>query len=163
MRPFAAALLMLVALPALAQVEVSGAWVRPTVDGQMGTGAFMTLRSREPLRLVGAASSVAGVVEIHEMALQDNVMRMRAIDALPLPAEQPVELKPGGHHVMLMDLKRTLRNGERVAIELQFETADRRRLSQTVQAEVRGFRPAPPAAPAAPAGAAPPAAPGKKL
>jgi copper(I)-binding protein len=104
----------------------------------------MTLRSREPLRLVGASSAVAGVVEIHEMALQNNVMRMRAIEALPLPAGQPVELKPGGYHVMLMDLKRTLRAGEQVAIELQFETADKRRVVQVVQAEVRGARGAAP-------------------
>ncbi|MFO0010692.1 MAG: copper chaperone PCu(A)C [Betaproteobacteria bacterium] len=137
-------LLSLLALPVRAQVEVGGAWVRPTVEGQLGTGAFMTLRSREPLRLVGASSAVAGVVEIHEMALQNNVMRMRAIEALPLPAGQPVELKPGGYHVMLMDLKRTLRAGEQVAIELQFETADKRRVSQVVQAEVRGTRGAAP-------------------
>jgi copper(I)-binding protein len=137
-------LLSLLALPVRAQVEVGGAWVRPTVEGQLGTGAFMTLRSREPLRLVGASSAVAGVVEIHEMALQNNVMRMRAIEALPLPAGQPVELKPGGYHVMLMDLKRTLRAGEQVAIELQFETADKRRVSQVVQAEVRGARGAAP-------------------
>ena len=137
-------LLSLIALPVRAQVEVGGAWVRPTVEGQLGTGAFMTLRSREPLRLVGASSAVAGVVEIHEMALQNNVMRMRAIEALPLPAGQPVELKPGGYHVMLMDLKRTLRAGEQVAIELQFETADKRRVSQVVQAEVRGTRGAAP-------------------
>lgn len=138
MRMIAVILMSLLAATARAQVEVSGAWVRPTVEGQMGTGAFMTLRSREPLRLVGASSAVAGVVEVHEMALHNNVMRMRAIEALPLPAGQAVELKPGGHHVMLMDLKRTLRNGEQVAIELQFETADRRRLVQVVQAEVRG-------------------------
>ncbi|MCA3222276.1 MAG: copper chaperone PCu(A)C [Burkholderiales bacterium] len=137
-------LLSLLALPVRAQVEVGGAWVRPTVEGQLGTGAFMTLRSREPLRLVGASSAVAGVVEIHEMALQNNVMRMRAIEALPLPAGQPVELKPGGYHVMLMDLKRTLRAGEQVAIELQFETADKRRVVQVVQAEVRGARGAAP-------------------
>jgi copper(I)-binding protein len=137
-------LLSLLALSVRAQVEVGGAWVRPTVEGQLGTGAFMTLRSREPLRLVGASSAVAGVVEIHEMALQNNVMRMRAIEALPLPAGQPVELKPGGYHVMLMDLKRTLRAGEQVAIELQFETADKRRVVQVVQAEVRGARGAAP-------------------
>ena len=144
MRPLLLLLLSLLALPVRAQVDVAGAWVRPTVEGQLGTGAFMTLRSREPLRLVGASSAVAGVVEIHEMALQNNVMRMRAIEALPLPAGQPVELKPGGHHVMLMDLKRTLRAGEQVAIELQFETADKRRVSQVVQAEVRGTRGAAP-------------------
>lgn len=132
-----AVLLSLLALPALAQVEVTGAWVRPTVEGQMGTGAFMTLRAKEPMKVVGATSAVAGVVEIHEMAMQNNVMRMRAIESLPLPAGQPVELKPGGYHVMLMDLNRALKPGEKVAIELQLETGDKRRVTQPVQAEVR--------------------------
>ena len=88
MRPLLLLLLSLLALPVRAQVDVAGAWVRPTVEGQLGTGAFMTLRSREPLRLVGASSAVAGVVEIHEMALQNNVMRMRAIEALPPQARR---------------------------------------------------------------------------
>jgi copper(I)-binding protein len=137
MRIFIAALLSFVAVPALAQVEVTGAWVRPTVEGQMGTGAFMTLRAKEPMRVVGARSAVAGVVEIHEMAMQNNVMRMRAIESLTLPAGQAVELKPGGYHVMLMDLKRALKPGEKVTIELQLETGDKRRVTQPVQAEVR--------------------------
>lgn len=107
------------------------------MEGQMGTGAFMTLRAKEPMKVVGATSAVAGVVEIHEMAMQNNVMRMRAVESLPLPAGQAVELKPGGYHVMLMDLNRALKPGEKVAIELQLETGDKRRVTQPVQAEVR--------------------------
>jgi copper(I)-binding protein len=140
-RFFVAAFLAVLALPALAQVEVTNAWVRPTVEGQMGTGAFMTLRAREPMRVVGATSAVAGVVEIHEMALQNNVMRMRAIESLALPAGQAVELKPGGYHVMLMDLKRALKRGETVTVELQLETADKRRVTQPIQVEVRSSAP----------------------
>ncbi len=140
-RLLAAVVLSLLALPALAQVEVTGAWVRPTVEGQMGTGAFMTLRAKEAMRVVGATSAVAGVVEIHEMALQNNVMRMRAIESLALPAGQAVELKPGGYHVMLMDLQRPLKRGEKVTIELQLETADKRRVTQPVQVEVRSSAP----------------------
>ena len=120
-----------------AQVDVSGAWARATVPGQMGTGAFMTLRAATDTRLVGAASAVAGVVEIHEMKMEGNVMRMRPIPALDLPAGRSVELKPGGLHVMLMDLKQALKDGERITVDLQLETIDKRRITQPVQVEVR--------------------------
>lgn len=135
---------MLVALAALAlagtanaQVEAKNVWARATVPGQLGTGAFMTLTAKEPMRLVGAASPVAGVVEIHEMAMEGNVMRMRAVDGIDLAAGKPVELKPGGYHVMLMDLQRTLKPGEKIAVELRFETRDRRQFTLPLEAEVR--------------------------
>lgn len=138
---FGATLLFLVlaaaAQPARAQVEVTNAWARPAVPGQHGTGAFMTLKAKEAARLVGAASSVAGVVEIHEMAMEGNVMRMRAVPVLDLPAERAVEMKPGGYHVMLLDLKRPLKVGEKISVELRLETADRRKVTQPVEVEVR--------------------------
>ncbi|MCU0767975.1 MAG: copper chaperone PCu(A)C, partial [Burkholderiaceae bacterium] len=65
--------------PAAAQVEVKDAWARPALQGQSATGAFMTLTARDGARLVGAASPVAGVVEIHEMVMEGSVMKMRAI------------------------------------------------------------------------------------
>lgn len=135
---------LLLALAALApsaaanaQIEAKNVWARATVQGQMGTGAFMTLTAKEPVRLVGAASPVAGVVEIHEMAMEGNVMRMRAIEGLDLAAGKPVELKPGGYHVMLMDLQRTLKPGEKIPVELHFETKDRKRIKLPLEAEVR--------------------------
>jgi copper(I)-binding protein len=126
-----------VSAAANAQVEAKNVWARATVQGQMGTGAFMTLTAKEPVRLVGAASPVAGVVEIHEMAMEGNVMRMRAIDGLDLAAGKPVELKPGGYHVMLMDLKRALKAGEKIPVELRFETRDRKQFTLPLEAEVR--------------------------
>lgn len=120
-----------------AQVEAKNVWARATVQGQMGTGAFMTLTAKEPVRLVGAASPVAGVVEIHEMAMEGNVMRMRAVEGLDLAAGKPVELKPGGYHVMLMDLNRTLKAGDRIAVELRFETKDKKQFTLPIEAEVR--------------------------
>lgn len=135
-RLFLVPLAMLLATPALAQVEVSGAWVRATVPGQMGTGAFMTLTSRDGARIVGAASPVAGIVEIHEMKMEGGVMRMRAIDAIELPAGQPVEFKPGGYHVMLLDLKRPLTAGEKVPLSLQIETRERKIVTMPVEADV---------------------------
>lgn len=122
---------------ALAQVQVSGAWARPAVTGQTGTGAFMTLNSKDGARLIGAASPVAGVVEIHEMAMDGTVMRMRPVAVIDLPAGRDVQLKPGGHHVMLLDLKRPLKVGEKLPLELRIETRDGKRLTQPIDVEVR--------------------------
>lgn len=124
-----------------AQVDAKNVWARATVQGQMATGAFMTLTAKEPARLVGAASPVAGVVEIHEMAMQGNVMRMRAVEGIDLAAGKPLELKPGGYHVMLMDLKRALKPGERIPVELRFETKDKKQFTLPLEAEVRMIAP----------------------
>jgi copper(I)-binding protein len=88
---------------------------------------------------VGASSPVAGVVEIHEMAMDGNVMKMRAIPGLTLPAGQPVELKPGGFHVMLMDLKQALQPGQTVPITLVIEGAGGQRETVQVSASVRAL------------------------
>ncbi len=136
-----AALVWAAAGSAVAQVNVSSAWARSTVPGQGGTGAFMTLISKDGGKLVGAASPVAGVVELHEMAMDNNVMKMRAIPALDLPAGREVQLKPGGYHVMLLDLKRPLKVGEKVQIELRLETRDGKRVTQPVEVEVRSTAP----------------------
>ncbi len=124
---------------ALAQVAVSDPWVRATVASQKASGAFMTLTAPRDTRLVAASSPMAGVVEIHEMAMRDNVMRMRAIDALPLPAGKAVKLEPGGYHVMLMQLKGPLNAGDTVALELVFEGTDKARETVQVQAPVRAL------------------------
>jgi len=130
------AALLAASAAARAQVTVTEPWVRGTVASQLGTGAFMKITAAKPARLVGASSPLAGVVEIHEMALVDNVMRMRAVDALDLPAGRTVELKPGGYHVMLMDLKRALREGETVPVTLLVEQDGQRR-AVAVKAVVR--------------------------
>jgi periplasmic copper chaperone A len=136
-----AGLILATAGSAWAQVTVSSPWARSTVPGQMGTGAFMTIASKDGGRLVGAASPVAGVVELHEMAMDNNVMKMRAIPGLDLPAGREVQLKPGGYHVMLLDLKRPLKAGEKVQIELRLETRDGKRITQPVEVEVRSTPP----------------------
>ena len=136
-----AALAWAAAGSALAQVDITSAWARSTVPGQGGTGAFMTIVAKDGGKLVGAASPVAGVVELHEMAMDNNVMKMRAIPALDLPAGRAVQLKPGGYHVMLLDLKRPLKVGEKVRIELRLETPDGKRITQPVEVEVRSTPP----------------------
>jgi len=141
-RVVASALILAAAGVAHAQVNVRDAWARPAVQGQSATGAFMSLTSTEGARLIGAASPVAGVVEIHEMVMEGSVMRMRAVGAVDLPPGRSVELKPGGYHVMLMDLKRPLKAGERIPLELRIETRDKRRVTQPVEVEVAMRAPA---------------------
>jgi periplasmic copper chaperone A len=105
-------------------VEVKDAWARATVQGQMASGAFMKLTAKDSgMRLVSAASPVAGVVEVHEMTMDNNVMKMRAIPGLDLPAGKAVELKPGGYHVMLMDLKLPMRKDTTIPLTLVFKDA----------------------------------------
>ncbi len=124
-------------LPALAQVTVTDAWVRGTVPAQKATGAFMKLTSKDDAKLVAAASPAAKIVEVHEMTMKDNVMQMRAVDAVPLPAGKPVEFKPGGYHVMFIDLVKPLEKGASVPITLTFVGKDGRKSTQEVKAEVR--------------------------
>lgn len=104
-------------------VEVKDAWIRSTVQGQQGTGAFMNITAKDAARLVGASSPVAGVVEVHEMKMEGDVMKMHAVPSLDLPAGQTVQLKPGGYHVMMMDLKQTLPKGSTVPLTLRFKDA----------------------------------------
>jgi periplasmic copper chaperone A len=120
-----------------AQTTVAAPWVRGTVAQQKATGAFMQITSAQGGRLLSATSPVAGVVEVHEMAMDGNTMRMRAVPQLELPAGQVVELKPGGYHVMLMDLKQPLKPGDTVLLTLTVENKDGKKESISVQAPVK--------------------------
>jgi copper(I)-binding protein len=140
-RSLIAGLLLVAATTAQAQsaapVTVKDAWVRATVPSQKTTGAFMQLTSPEGTRLVEARSSAAGVVEIHEMAMVDNVMKMRAVPGVDLPPGKTVELKSGGYHMMLMDLKSQVRAGDSVPLTLVFEGKDKKRQTVEVKAVAR--------------------------
>ena len=106
---------------AVAQTTVKDGWVRSTVEPQKATGAFMQITSAQGGKLIAVQSPAAGVAEVHEMAMDGNVMKMRAVPALDLPAGKAVELKPGGYHVMLMDLKQAVKAGETVPLTLTIE------------------------------------------
>lgn len=125
------------AVAAQAQVRVHDAWVRATVPQQQATGAFLQITSPTDARLVQVSTPAAGVAEIHEMAMDGNVMRMRAIGALELPAGKTVALQPGGYHLMLMQLKAALKDGETVPLRLVVETRDGKRQTLDVSAAVR--------------------------
>ncbi len=112
-----------VVAPGTATVDVRNAWVRQSVPGQSGTGAFMNLTAPAGARLVGITTPAAGVAEVHEMKMDGDTMRMRALPSLDLPAGRTVELKPGGLHLMLMDLKAPLPKGASIPMTLRFEDA----------------------------------------
>jgi len=131
-------------------VDVKNAWVRASVQGQKATGAFMQLTASQPTTLVGVASPVAGVAEVHEMKMDGDVMRMRALpQGLPLPAGQPVALTPGGYHVMLMDLKATLPKDSTIPLTLTFKDAKGVESTQELTLPVATSAPGMPAMPAA--------------
>jgi copper(I)-binding protein len=123
---------------AQAQITVTDPWVRGTVAQQKASGLFAVITSAQGGKLVAGSSPVAGVVEVHEMTMDGSTMKMRQVaGGLPLPAGQAVELKPGGYHVMLMDLKQQLKAGDTVAVTLVVEGADGKRQNVEVQAPVK--------------------------
>ena len=98
-------------------VEVKNPWARATVQGQKATGAFMQITAPAATTLIGVSTPVAGVAEIHEMKMDGDVMRMRPLPkGLELPAGKAVQLKPGGYHLMLMDLKAALPKDSTMAL-----------------------------------------------
>ena len=123
---------------AFAQTTVTDPWVRATVVEQKATGLFAQITSAKGGKLVSASSPVAGVVELHEMSMAGDVMKMRALPGgLDLPAGKAVALKPGGYHVMLMDLKQQLKAGSTVVVTLVVEGADKKRETIELKAAVR--------------------------
>ena len=125
--------------PALAQVTVKESWVRATVAKQTATGAFMQITAATDTKLVDVKSSAAGIAEIHEMKMENNVMKMRAVDEVVLPAGKMVELKPGGYHVMLMDLKAQVKTGDTIPLTLVFEGKDKKRETVELKVPVRSL------------------------
>jgi hypothetical protein len=126
----------LLCLAVQAEVTVKDAWVRGTVPAQTATGAFMTLTSTTEAKLVGAASPAAKMVEIHESMTMGGTAHMHEVESVALPAGKPVQLKPGGHHVMLMGLAKPLKAGDTVPLTLTIEEKGKRSQVE-VRAQVR--------------------------
>ena len=128
---------------AYAQVTVDRAWARTTVPQQMSSGAFMRITAQKDVRLTGVRSPLAGVVEVHEMKMDNGIMRMRPVGELPIKAGQSIELKSGGYHLMMMDLKRQLKAGETVPLTLKFKAPDGSVSEVAVKAVAALTQPAP--------------------
>jgi copper(I)-binding protein len=129
-------LLSLVASGAIAQVEIENPWSRATAPGaKVGAGYFIIRnKSAAPDRLVSAASPAAARVETHVIEKQGDVLRMREVKGYAVPAKGSFELKPGGPHLMLVDIKAPLKEGERVPVTLKFEKAGEVRVEMEVRA-----------------------------
>lgn len=107
----------------VAAVKVDAAWARATVQGQLGSGAYMNLTASRAMQLVGVSTPSAAVAEVHEMKMEGDIMKMRAVPALDLPAGKTVQLKPGGYHLMLMELKGPLAKGSSMPLTLHLRDA----------------------------------------
>lgn len=126
-----------VSLTAVAQVTVSDAWVRATVPVQKTAGAFLTLQSVQSARLVGASSPVAASVEMHQMEMAGETMKMHAVDAISLPAGAKVDLAKAGYHLMFVGLKQQLKEGDTVPVTLNVEDAAHKRSAMIVHVPVK--------------------------
>ena len=139
MKKYLCTILACMALMASARAEVSvtAPWVRATVPAQRSTGAYMHLLSSAGARLVGVSSPEAATVELHQMEMNGDMMMMRQVDGIDLPAGKGVNLANGSYHIMLTGLKRQLKEGEAVAITLLVQGKDKKRQSVTVKVPVK--------------------------
>jgi hypothetical protein len=126
--------LAMIALPAWAQVSAEHPWTRATPAGAKVGAGFMVLRNAGAAdRVVGAASPIAGRVEMHVTVREGDVMKMREVKGFDVPAKGSFELKPGGAHLMLMDLKRPIKKGEKVPLTLKLEKGGELKLELTAE------------------------------
>lgn len=130
-------LLVLWQAASYADVAVTDAWARATVPGQDVGAAYMNLKSDQAAKLVAIKTPVADSVEIHEMSMKNGVMKMRMQEALDLPAGQTVKLEPGGFHLMLIDLKKPLKAGDKIELSLSLKDAKGKLTSKKITVPVR--------------------------
>ena len=105
-------------------IKIENAYVRATAPGQPAAGAFMKIEnSGSADQLVSASSPAAGEVQLHQMSMEGNVMKMGQVKDIAVPANGSVDLKPGGYHIMLMNIKAPLKAGDTVPVKLKFAKA----------------------------------------
>jgi periplasmic copper chaperone A len=129
--------LLLWSLCAHAGVEISNAWARTTAPGQEVGAAYMSLKSTRAAKLLEVKSPAADSVEIHEMSMNNGVMKMRMLDVLDLPAGKTIKLEPGGIHLMLINLKKPLKAGENIEISLTVKDSRGKLSTQKVNLPVK--------------------------
>ncbi len=123
MRLNAMILAALIASPAwAADIKVENAWIREPAPGQEVVGGFLDITSQKDATLLQVKSTVAGMVELHEMSMNNGVMQMRPLDKIDLPKGKTVKLEPGGLHLMIEKLKKPLKAGDRVPLTLKVKT-----------------------------------------
>jgi copper(I)-binding protein len=125
-------------------VIVKDAWIRGTVQGQTATGAFMELTAKTNARLVGVSTPLTKSAEVHNMKMENGVMKMFPVDGIDVPAGKTVRLASGGYHLMLTNLQKPLSAGDKVPLQLTFELADKlankKRETVDLMVEVRDIK-----------------------
>ncbi len=116
---------------------ISNVWIKATIPGSNVSAAYLRIKSAKVVRLVKAETPVAGIAELHSMNMKDGVMEMKAEDAFTVPAGKVIELKPGGMHIMLMQVARPINAGDKVPLTLTFEGANEKPLVIRVEALAR--------------------------
>jgi periplasmic copper chaperone A len=105
-------------------IKIEHAYTRATAPGQQAAGGFLKIENKGAAdQLISASSPIAGDVQLHEMAMDGNVMKMRQVKDIPVPADGAVELKPGGYHLMFLNLKGPFNAGQTVPVKLRFAKA----------------------------------------
>jgi copper(I)-binding protein len=119
------ALLFPISLPALAQIEIENPWSRVTTPGAKIAAGYMTIRNKSaaPDRLLDASTPLAAKVETHVTMKDGDIMRMREVKGYEIPANGSFELKPGGAHLMLVNIKAPFKEGDKIPLTLRFERA----------------------------------------
>lgn len=125
-------------------ITVTDAWVRATAPGQSVTGAFLAITSPERAKITGVQSEAAESAEMHVSQLDNGVMKMREVRKIDVPAGQTLHFAPGGYHIMLIDLKRSLTPGDKVPLAIRLERADKSEVEVSFDATVRAIGDEPP-------------------
>jgi periplasmic copper chaperone A len=115
------------------QVEIKDAWARATPGKAENGAAYLTIETPAPDKLVAVSSPAAKKTTLHTMTMDGGVMKMRPLDGLDVPANQPVTLKPGGIHIMLQGLNEPLQAGKSFPLTLTFEKAGERKVEVAVE------------------------------
>lgn len=116
-----------------AAVKVDHAWVRLLPPNVQATAAYMALKSDIEDKVLSASSDFASKIEIHNTSMHDGMMSMQPVESIHLPANQTVELKPHGTHLMIMGLKDALKENQDVTITLHLEKAGHIQVKASVE------------------------------
>lgn len=121
------------------KLKIEDPYARATVPAQKAGGAFVKIKNTGAAdKLIAVSSPVAKEMQLHTMSMEGNVMKMREVKAIDIPANGSVELQPGGFHLMLIDLKSQLKAGDQIPVKLKFEKAG----ELEVKFQVKDMRPA---------------------
>ena len=116
-------------------LKVFDVWVKTTVPGGSVSAAYMHIKSAKPLKLIKAESPLTNTVELHDMKMKDGVMEMKAVDAIVIPANKLIDLKPGGFHIMLIKVNKPIKKGDEVPLTLTFENEAKKTFTVDVKAK----------------------------